>query len=450
MNKTDNGQLEIDILQLMRALWRSAWAILLATVLCGATVFAGTALLIQPKYRAETLMYVNSNTFSSTKGSISQAELAAAQRLVDTYIVILNTRTTLEDVIAQTGVTYDYEELKEMITAEAVNGTEILSIQVVSKSPAEAQMLANSIARLLPEKIASIVEGSSARILDDAVIPVEKDSPRLLRDTLIGMILGFLVSCGVIVVKELTDDQIHGTEDLVQQFDIPILAVIPNRISEGSLNLGAAEAYKLLRTNLDFTLPAGKKCRILGVTSALRGEGKSTTAVNIAHTMAQSGGKVLLIEADLRKPSLAERLQILQKPGLSNLLVGQCSGNDILQRSNLIANLWVTTAGEVPPNPAELLGSQYMSATLAAMAEAFDVIVLDLPPVTDVSDTLILSKLVDGMVLVVRQDYCDRSALDQAVGQLGFVEAKILGFVMTGGEKRKKGHQPYGSSRKTR
>lgn len=210
------------------------------------------------------------------------------------------------------------------------------------------------------------------------------------------------------------------------------------------LSFAAAEAYKLLRTNLDFSLPAEKGCKVIGVTSALRGEGKSTTAVNIAYTMAQSGGKVLLLEADLRLPTVAKRLGVESKPGISNLLAGQCSGNDILQKSGLISNLWVATAGDIPPNPAELLGSQQMAVTIQAMSDVFDVMIIDLPPVTAVSDALIVSKLVDGMVVVVRQDYCDRGALDEVVRQLRFVDGKILGFVMTGADTQKKGYKRYG------
>lgn len=227
-----------------------------------------------------------------------------------------------------------------------------------------------------------------------------------------------------------------------------ILAPEEARKTLGSnLNFAAAEAYKLLRTNLDFSLPGENKCKVIGVTSALRGEGKSTTSVNIAYTMAQSGGKVLLIEADMRLPTLAKRVRAKSKPGLSNLLIGQCSGNDTLQRSDLIQNLWVMTAGDIPPNPAELLGSANMAVTVNALADVFDVIILDLPPVTAVSDALIVSKLVDGMLIVVRQDYCDRHSVDEVVRQLRFVDGKILGFVMTGADTQKKGYKHYGSYR---
>ena len=212
-----------------------------------------------------------------------------------------------------------------------------------------------------------------------------------------------------------------------------------------NLNFAAAEAYKLLRTNLAFSLPVKDGCQIIGVTSALRGEGKSTTAINIAYTIAQTQKNVLLIEADLRLSTIAKRLQLRAKPGLTNLMIGQYSGNDVLQKSGLHPNLWVITAGDTPPNPAELLGSKPMEVALKAMSELFDVIVMDLPPVTAVTDALVVSKHLDGMLVVVRQDYCDRAAVDEAVRQLRFADTKILGFVMTGANTHKKAYKRYGS-----
>lgn len=213
-----------------------------------------------------------------------------------------------------------------------------------------------------------------------------------------------------------------------------------------NLNFAAAEAYKLLRTNLNFSIPNAKGCKVIGVTSALKGEGKSTTSVNIAYTMAQAGGKVLLIECDLRLPTLSKRIEVNSAPGLSNLLVGQCSSNEVLQKSGIKSNLWVITAGDIPPNPAELLGSENMKVTVEAMKDYFDVIILDLPPIAAVSDALIVSKLAHGMVVVVRQGYCDRRAIDEAVHQLQFAEAKILGFVMTGANTLSKSYKRYGKN----
>lgn len=234
----ENEEMEIDLLKLFQALWRKAWVIGLTAVVFAVGALGISAFFITPLYKAEALMYVNSSNISvgGTKVSISQSELTAAQTLVDTYIVILNTRTTLNDVIEQTGVSYTYEELREMIEAEAVNGTEVFSVEVTSPNPAEAEQIANAIARILPEKIASIVEGSSARIVDHAVQPVEKDSPSLIKNSVIGFVLGFVLACGVIVVRELMDNIIHDSDYLIQTYEIPVLAVIPDLLSVKNTN----------------------------------------------------------------------------------------------------------------------------------------------------------------------------------------------------------------------
>ena len=212
------------------------------------------------------------------------------------------------------------------------------------------------------------------------------------------------------------------------------------------LNFGAAEAYKLLRTNLEFSLPKsdGSHCPVIGITSSLRGEGKSTTAINTAYTIAQSGKKVLLIDSDLRLPSIAKRLGVSIKPGLSNMLVGQCRGEDAAQQSPLLENFFVLTAGDIPPNPSELLGSAQMLQILQNLSAHYDYIVLDLPPLAVVSDALVVSKFIDGMVMVVRQNYCTRRDLAECMRQLNFSGAKILGFVMTHKDIRKKAYGKYG------
>lgn len=222
---------------------------------------------------------------------------------------------------------------------------------------------------------------------------------------------------------------------------VKVLSIEESRKMLGAnLGFAAAEAYKLLRTNLSFALPDTKKCKVIGVTSSMAGEGKSTSTINMAYMFAQEGKRVLLIEADLRLPTAAKRLNVRPRPGLSNLLVGQCSGNDVLQSCSLNRNIYVITAGDIPPNPAELIGSPQMKETIAALSDVFDIIIVDLPPVTVVTDALIASKFVDGVVIVVRQKYCEKKALAELVRQMKFANAKILGFVMTGADIQKKGY----------
>lgn len=234
----ETGELEIDLLRMAQALWKKAVGIVIAGVLAAAAALGYTAFFVTPLYKAEALMYVNSNNISvgSTKVSISQAELSAAQTLVDTYIVILNTRATLSEVIDQTKVNYSYEQLKKMISAQSVNSTEVFSITVTSPDPKEAEVLANAIAQILPQKIASIVEGSSARIVDYAVEPTEKASPSLRGNALLGFVLGVILACGVVIIREMLDDVIHDSDYLIQTYDIPVLAVIPDLLSSQSAN----------------------------------------------------------------------------------------------------------------------------------------------------------------------------------------------------------------------
>ena len=226
--KKTQQEYEIDLLDLAKAMWSHIVAIVLAAVVCAGLALGYTKLLITPTYKANALLYVNSSDISvaGSKLSISASDLTAAKSLVDTYIVILNTRTTLNDVIEQSGDSYD--QLKKMISASSVNSTEIFSVEVTSTSPQEAELLANTIARVLPEKIASVVDGSSVRIVDTAVVPSKKAAPSTGKNTMLGFLLGAVLACGAVVVLYLMDDKIHSADYLLSSYDLPLLAVIPD------------------------------------------------------------------------------------------------------------------------------------------------------------------------------------------------------------------------------
>ena len=209
------------------------------------------------------------------------------------------------------------------------------------------------------------------------------------------------------------------------------------------LSFAAAEAYKLLRTNLMFSLP-DKPCRILGVTSSIRGEGKSTTSVNLAYTLAQTGKRVLLIDGDMRLPTIAQKLEMSGTPGLSNLLAGLSAERNCLRKSSYFDNWYILPAGDIPPNPSELLGSERMHALLDRYKDVFDYILLDLPPVNIVVDALVITKWTDGVIVVVRENYTDRRALDACMYQVEKLGAKMLGFVMTDADVGGSSYKTYG------
>ena len=213
------------------------------------------------------------------------------------------------------------------------------------------------------------------------------------------------------------------------------------------LSFASREAYKKLRTNLLFSFADDSACRVVGVTSSLRGEGKSVTTINTAYTMAQSGKKVLLVDADMRIPTVHKKMNVPQTPGLSNLLVGVDQKEEIIQHikfANSGVMLDIITAGELPPNPSELLGSKRMGVLLEALKKHYNYIFFDLPPICAVADASIFSKFSDGMMLVVRQDYCRTDALKEAVNQLKFANANILGFVYNCASTGNKRYSRYG------
>lgn len=228
--KNQEQEYEIDLLELLRAMWSHIVAIVLTAVICAGLAFGYTAVFVTPMYKANALMYVNSSDISlaGSKLSISASDLTAAKSLVDTYIVILKTRTTLNEVIEKSGVSYTYEQLKDMISASAVNSTEVFSVEVTSPDPKEAELLANTIATTLPEKIAAIVDGCSVRIVDNAVVPAKRSSPSFVKNAMLGFLLGAVAACGVVTVLFLMDDKIHNADYLIGAYGLPMLAIIPD------------------------------------------------------------------------------------------------------------------------------------------------------------------------------------------------------------------------------
>ena len=195
------------------------------------------------------------------------------------------------------------------------------------------------------------------------------------------------------------------------------------------LNFAAAEAYKLLRTNLMFSFPDERKCRIVGITSSIQEEGKSTVTCNLAYSLAQAGVSVLLIDADLRKPTIASKLCVERIPGLTNLLVSREDYKKCVQQSPYAPGVDLLTAGDIPPNPSELLGSDRMQELMEEMSKDYEYILVDLPPVTIVSDTVAVSKLLDGVIAVVRGGVAQKKLLAEMLRQLQLVDLRILGFV---------------------
>ena len=481
--KTDrNEEIEIDIQRLFSILWDKLWLILVAAVTGALAMFLVTFFVITPIYESSAMFYVNNNSLSvgDASFSISSSDITASKSLVDSYIVILQTRETLNDVMDYSGVNYSYEDMKKMLSASAVNSTEIFEVVVTSPDPFEAERIATAIAYILPKRISSIIEGTSAKVVDAAVVAAKPSSPSYVVNTLTGFLLGFVMAVSLLILRELFDITIRSEEDITQICKHPILAAVPDMTAQtkggyyysayanaspkantqrqpalvgSEINFAASEAYKLLRTKLQFSFAGENDCRIIGLSSALSGEGKSLSSVNLAYTLSQLDKRVLLIDCDMRRPSLSAKLPIQKAPGLSNYLAGQSKLDELFQHCGIEGDeeaFQVVAAGRNPPNPVELLSSPKMARMLERLRGSYDYIILDLPPVGEVSDALAVAKLTDGMLLVVRQNYCNRIAVNSLVRQFEFVGARILGVVYNcasedGGVYGKKYYKRYGN-----
>ena len=462
-NVGKNQSVEIDLQRLIGALLDKIWMIVAMTVLGAVIAGVVSIYFITPQYKAAAKFYVN-NSANFGDLTINNNDLVTSRGLVTSYIVILKTRESLTDIIDYAGVDRSVSQVRSMISASSVDETEIFEVVVTSPDPQEAERIANAIAYILPKRITSIIEGTSAKVVEYAIVPTAPSSPNHTTNILIGFLVGLLLSAGVVVIREIFDVTIRSEDDIDQTCKHPILASVPDMAAPGKggyyygygnnrkksqkdsqhsaekktvligsgISFSASEAYKLLRTKIQFSFAGEHTCRVIGVSSALSGEGKSLSAVNLAYTLSQLNKKVLLIDCDMRRPSVAEKLGIIKGQGLSSYLSGQIKLENLIQKCGISGEedaFTVISAGRTPPNPGELLSSERMTKMINRLREQYDYVILDFPPVGEVSDAMAVAKQVDGMLMVVRQNYCNRVVLGAAVRQFEFINSRILGII---------------------
>ncbi|HSG08668.1 MAG TPA: polysaccharide biosynthesis tyrosine autokinase [Longimicrobiales bacterium] len=317
--------------------------------------------------------------------------------------------------------------------------------------------------RLQEARVLEAVEDATVRVVDPAILPSKPVRPRTLLNLLLGMVLGGMLGVGVAFLREYLDETVHTREDVQNAAGgTPVLGMIP-RIREMGINRqkpGASpgmpgewsvrlvagrdprnpvsEAYRSLRTNLTFANPDHPP-RTIVITSALPKDGKSTTAANLAITLAQQGIKALLVDADLRRGVLHSVFGVPREPGLTTVLTGQTAISEVIQSVDLGTSgaLDFMASGAYPPNPAELLGSQRMKALLESLEARYDLVILDTAPLTVVTDAAVLGTKADGVILVARANSTEKGALRYSVEQLRNVRAPILGSVLNDVDHRR-------------
>lgn len=437
-----------DYLRILRRRWRLVVATLLIVLVGAALITWRTT----PQYQSTTQLFISTSASSSAEAY--QGNLFSSQRL-SSYADLATGTELATRVASVTGSELTPGALAAKVTAQASPETVLLNISVTDPDPVVAQQLTQTYGEELVALVAEletppgqnrpVLKGT---IVDAASLPGSPISPNPTRNLGLAFVLGLLLGVGLAVVRELLDTSTKSADDVTDSLQAPILGTFAFDSEVGKRPLltqltshePRSEAFRVLRTNLSF-VDIDAESKAIVVTSALPGEGKSTTAVNTALALQQAGERTLLVDGDLRRPQAATLLGLDGTIGLTTALVGKVTATDVILTHG--SGLHVLAAGAIPPNPSELLQSRAMAALLRELRSAYDVIIIDAPPLLPVTDAALIASQVDGAVVVVRHGRTTREQLAAARERLDAVGAHTLGAVFN--MVPRKGRGNYGS-----
>jgi capsular exopolysaccharide synthesis family protein len=428
-----------DYLRLLRKQWR----LIVFTLLLA--VGAGSLLTQQatPQYQSTVRFYVSQSTTPGEDGSVPlSAADQTVQRSIVSYAQVLSGPLTAQ-AVAETDPSLSAEDVIDKIVASPVSGTVLLDVSVTDTSPQRTLRIAQALTDAFPRVVSDLErrpDGSTAPItittIQEPTLPDSPVSPQPVRNLAIALVLGLVLGASIALARELLDNTVKTQEDVRRLAGVSTLGVIGFDPNAGKRPLivhedprsPRAEAVRQLRTNLQFVGVDGD-LKSLTVTSSLPKEGKSTLACNLAIALAQAGVRTCLVEGDLRRPRVADYLGVEGAVGLTNVLIGSATLDDVLQPWGGLS-LTVLPSGPIPPNPAELLASQHMAEILDELRGRFDMVVIDAPPLLPVTDGAVLARMTDGALMVVRCRSTKHDQLRQAAAALEAVEASVVGAVV--------------------
>ncbi|WP_341393924.1 polysaccharide biosynthesis tyrosine autokinase [Arthrobacter sp. G119Y2] len=415
--------------------------LILASILFGVLAAACASLLTTPTYTASTRLFVAIQN-TGTVSELQQGNTFSQAR-VQSYVETARTPLVLQPVIDELGLDATPLSLAEQVSATADLNTVLITLSAKSSSPVEAAAIAQAMTSSLIDAVDDLEGSANApgtspvklSVVTPASAPTTPSGPNIKVFVAAGLVVGLMVGMGISLLKLILDSRIRRIDDVLQVTDVPMLGGIAYDkdaekkplLTQVPPQSARAESFRQIRTNFQFVSVESKSNSML-VTSSLPGEGKSTTATNLAIAMAQAGQRVALVDADLRRPMVASYLGLEGNAGLTTVLVGGARVEDLLQPWGE-GELHVLTSGQIPPNPSELLGSQAMSALVSRLEDTFDVVVIDAPPLIPVTDATVLSQRVGGVVLVIGAAKVKVQDLEKSLGALRLVQANLLGVI---------------------
>ena len=423
--------------------------IIIATLVCCLIGGIYTKFLTVPMYKSSTTVILGSNQEGT---GITQSDISINNNLVSTYAEIIKSRRVLEQVQKELNESYTYKELANEISVSSINNTQIIKITVEDNNALNAKIIANLVAKVFTAEVPDLYNLDNVHILDVAIEEEDPYNINVAKSSIIGGVLGLILSTGIFFVIYYFDRTAKSTEQVEEILQMPILgSVEETKNLKDELVVATnpkeiiSEQIKTIRTNLQFT-SADEKIKTILITSSIPSEGKSFISSNLATAFAQNNKKVLIVDCDMRKGRVNKIFKVSNRIGLSNLLAYKEDNEENLEEyvyKTKIDNLYVIPRGKVPPNPSELLNSQKTVKLISLLSEIFDYIIFDGPPVNGLSDSLIMSDFVDRTIVVTSLNSAPVELLENTKKMLNNVNAKVAGVIVNKVPRRKGSSKSY-------
>jgi succinoglycan biosynthesis transport protein ExoP len=440
----------------LRAL-RAGWRYVAAGLLLGLAVAAFLNWSAERKYESTTHFFVDVAP-TTAEGTDPNGNQQFAQQRVISYVQVLTGRELAQGVVDELDLPVSAADLTEMITATPLPDTVVLEVTVTDTSPERAQRIAGSVATQFVSRVQQLEtpEGAATPtvtvdVMEPPTFESTPVSPATERTLALGGALGLLAGLGLALLRGHLDRTVRSDEEAVASGDTEILGRVPahRQVTRRHISSGAdhqsdvAEAFRTIRVNLQHLGP-GEHPRVVVVGGALAQDGASTVAVNLAVSLARAGSRVVLVDADLRRPRVARQLGLPAGRGLTDVLSGDATLRDVVRPWG-DSTLTVLDAGPLPPDPAEQLGSPVMRSLLETLRTEYDYVIVDGPPLLSVVDGAVLSALADGCLVVTRFGQTTRDQLADATSTVRRVRAKVLGAVLNRvpARTRRQGRKSY-------
>ena len=430
----------MDIAEYVTTL-RRRWPIVAATVLAGLLVSAVMVWQTPRTYTASARSFVTIGSSDGSSTIVQQSQFTLER--VKSYTQLVSSPDVLQPVIDDLGMRESVDDLRSQVSAKTPLNTVLLDVTAEAGSAGSAARIADAVSRQLGDTVKRLekpAKGSSpvvVTLIEPAAVPSAPASPRPPLYLGLGLLIGLALGLALAVLRDRLDSTVRTEEDLRRAVDVPQLGTIAydrglrrRHLPAADRDSPSAEQFRTLRTNLRF-VDVDNPVRQVVVTSAVAYEGKTTAACNLAVSLAESGLRVGLVEADLRRPKVAEYFGIEGGVGLTDVVTGSCSLDEALVPWGPRDAVQILTAGRRPPDANSVLGSAAVADLMRELSTRFDVVVYDAPPLALVTDAALLARRTDGALLVVRRGHAKRAQVLEAVRTLELAGGRLLGTVLT-------------------